>query len=458
MRGTFVFDRNKSAKDAYLPVRGTEEQHGNSKKHHLSEEQLADMEQVKDWVEMLEEQTKSAPFDTPKQKLDGLRKELNDYQTQLAVFQSADDGDEESILSMEQYRIVPPIFIPTTTTAKRTPFDSGKTPLQKHDGTKKMKTDVMNAETKMILKWTEELNNILVRALAPLMTVVGIVATRLTYDDVRKLLAWKENSSSVNDHLKIVQPANTVEEFIQINSETLGTKLLQVYIASYDPKTETEDDFTRSNAPIGHDCFNLDLDNNPNAFSEFILQRSNNAKEATQRALEYLTQSTTEVQFAPAWAFEVVSDSIFRAVLSGASFGAFVAAADQIRSVRNCRNFTIKELICSPQVRRQYAYIISSQYLLSGDAVSRSSRGKSRVSNYQNINAMRMQEGESLHNGLIWFESVYAAPNPILRRFEAEKQKKLEKLTKGSDDYNNAEARLNVFMNMLPQKELLYRG
>jgi len=456
MRGTFVFDRNKSAKDAYLPVRGdTADQNYNSKKqHHLSEEQLAYMEQLKDRVKKLEEQTETAPPETPKKKLDGLRKELKDYQTQLAVFQSADDGDEDSILSMEQYRIVPPTFIPTTTTAKRTlDYGSGETPLQ----TKKLKDTAMNAETKMILKWTEELNNILVRALAPLMTVVGIVATRLTYDDVRKLLAWKENSSSVNDRLKIVQAANTVEEFIQINSETLGTKLLQVYIASYDPKTETEDEFTETNAPIGHDCFNLDLDNNPNAFSEFILQRSNNAKEAAKKALEYLTQSTTEVQFAPAWAFEVVSDSIFRAVLSGASFGAFVAAADQIRSVRNCRNFTIKELICSPQVRRQYAYIISSQYLLSGDAVSRSSRGKSRASNYQNINAMRMQEGESLHNGLIWFESVYAAPNPILRRFEAEKQKKLEKL-KGSDDYNNAEARLNVFMNMLPQKELLYRG
>jgi len=419
MRGTFRFDpKSISAKDAFLPADSRNEK-DNRLEFLNTRKELLELK-----IQELEEQTESVELSDEQKKI--IQQNIVSYEKELDSIVE----ESESIIDGEQFRV--PKRSLFTEPEPSTPF------------VKKLRPDILKPEQKMLKVWTRELNDIMQRALQPLVTVVGMVAATLTLDDSRILFAWKENASTMNDRLKIVQYADTVEDFI-IKNQILGSTLLRGYISTYKPKDEEESEIVDMQGQIKDDCFNLDL-SNPDMLSSFILGRSKNMNSAAQRALQYLARSEVEAQFAPAWAFEAMSGSVFRAILSTTCFGAFTAAADQIRRNINCRSFTIKELICSPDVRRSYAYIIASQYLLSGGAINRDGNkggGRTRNSTYQNINVMRRQEAESVHNGLIWFESVYASINPLLLSFESEKSKKLSSFQMNTDQI--VQYRVNQF-------------
>ena len=274
-----------------------------------------------------------------------------------------------------------------------------------------------SVEERMILRWTDELNNIVSRALAPLMRVLGIVAARLRYDDVRPLMVYAADTT-IEDRLKVVRPAKTVEEFVEVNRD-VGNTLLYAYISTYQPSAEEEQSFKSVDA-----CFDLDTDD---TFRTLVTDSaSRRVADARKRARMYMERQEMERAFAPAWAFEVMNDAIFRAVLSVTSYGAFEAALAQVRRVPGCASFTLKELVCSPSVSDQFGFLVASTYLASGDDVSGSTRSRgSRHATYMNIMVMRQQLSDSIYTCKIWFESVYATSNQIIKHFELEKQKRL---------------------------------
>lgn len=407
MRGSFVFN----------PIGGK-----------LTEKQKQDRRELQEEYDYLIDQSEAAQ--TPARMRDNFEKRIQEIEQRLAELDeieqesSVEEEDEEEVFKQPSAPKKKPNpkrklnFGPSS--PKRSVPD---TPL------KRTRTPALESpEKRMIQVWTRELNNLISRALQPLMTVVGMVATRLRYDDVRYLLAWKEDAPLVGDRLMVVKPADTVEMFIAQN-HFLGSDLLRMYISTYTPQHKEEKGYILSESSIGREsCFDIDM-SDPTALDGFIMDRTRNMNSATARALENLAHSEVERQFAPAWAFNVIGSGIFRAVLSTTCFGAFEAAADQIRSIRNCRTYTIKELICSPSVRRNYARMVASQYLLSGDNIHKHDKGKSWYSSrstYQNITQMRQVEAEAIYTCMIWFESVFATQNTLLQDFEAEKRKRLQ--------------------------------
>ena len=158
-------------------------------------------------------------------------------------------------------------------------------------------------------------------------------------------------------------------------------------------------------------------------------------------ALNHIKLTETERVFAPAWAFNVVGSGIFRSILSTTSFGAFEAAHAAVRRIPGCRSFTMKELICSPDVADKFAFLVAYEYLGSGDELSQSSRGSrySRNSTYLNVHRLRQLLGQQVYTCKIWFESVRARSNPLLLEFDAQKQRRLDEYAeeirrKGTDN------------------------
>jgi hypothetical protein len=273
-----------------------------------------------------------------------------------------------------------------------------------------------------------ELNHLVSRALQPVIRFVGMVAMRLRYDDSRILLQWNDNpKATMDERLSIVKKGTSLEDFVQKNL-FLGTRFLQMFVSAFDVPQEDDYDeeeiaeeqknpvrrtLSFQNAPIGA-CFDLDGGG---------LVQLNSTNVSLQNALRQLVRSEVEVQFAPAWAFESMDSAVFRAVLSTTCFGAIEAAAARIRTIPNCKSFTTKELMCSDQVSHQFSFLVSSMYLMSGDEVG--SRGHGRNAAYLNIVKMRNALADSAYTCLIWFESVYVRPHPLLQKFDQKHRDKL---------------------------------
>jgi hypothetical protein len=330
---------------------------------------------------------------------------------------------------------------PKEAPSKRQP--STATPMESQRATKqgktmpespeKEKSAPVFSEQDMINTWTTELNDLSSRALAPLMVTLGMVAARLRYNDMRELLAWKgAENLRVEDRLNVVVPgARTVEEFIDKN-RVLGTRLLTAYISTYEPPSQQVNQKEEKSGFVPlKACFDLNRDMDP-IYLENLIVHNGQTTRALNRALEHIGLTEVERQFAPAWALQVMGDGIFRSVLSVTCLGAFEAALAQVRRVPGCSTFTLKELICSPQVSDQFAFLVSSTFLASGDD-NMGQRGNSKAV-YLNVMRMRRLLGDQIYTCKIWFESVYAAPNPLLAEFEREKKRRLDALVLGKEE------------------------
>lgn len=159
-------------------------------------------------------------------------------------------------------------------------------------------------------------------------------------------------------------------------------------------------------------------------------QRGNSTgiENALQKAMKLILNTEMERAFAPAWAFEVLDSSIFRMVLSTTSLGAFEAAQSQVNRIPGCASFTMKELICSPEVSDVFAFLVSSVYLASGEEAPRHAGAgrRNNSSTYINLMQMRRKLGDQIYTAKIWFESVRAKRSPLLDAFEKEKADRLK--------------------------------
>ena len=313
----------------------------------------------------------------------------------------------------------------------------------------------------LMVSITNDLNDIVRRACIPIISFIGMVAVKLRENDVRVMLQWNEDAKSIEDRLRVVQYADTMEEFVMKNRD-LGPALLDLYItavaqdsidrAKKMQKTEEDRELVEKTKgyPVKAEsnvnaCFELDdlegqLDR-INSMSEARRQSFNRRQQLldeitalaalpqtaardlsiTNKTAEMTTLTNainaynamdtinlTEVErvFAPAWAFEMMPVAIFRKILSTTSLAAIEATCSAVNRIPNCAKFTIKELICSKQVNDQFAFLVAASYLSSGDRAPppQGGPGRGRNNTYLNIITMRQQLADHIYTCNIFFE------------------------------------------------------
>lgn len=349
-------------------------------------------------------------------------------------------------------------------------------------------------EKTLVAEWVSALNDIVSRALVPLMAFAGAVAVKLRYDDVRFLLQWKADEK---DRLNVVQPADTIADFIK-NNRDFGMPLLQMFMDSVQPPAPEEKDSRKAAAKrkllfdkIGaHPCFDFDdLEN----FQLTDISRgnrpidprpvppradaSNAVKAEYQRrlsawfrdfgaaaALQELIGQSLEIRFAPAWAFNVIGSAVFRKLISTSGLAAMEMALAQVNRIPGCSQFTMQELICSKEVHDQFAFLVASNYLSSGDYIPRGGGGNKKRKNnnntYLNIVQMRNLLAARVMTAHVWFESVRRISNPLLDEFDKKcAAVKRKKENDGEPDaaVRDFETKMARYREMLPQYELIYR-
>jgi hypothetical protein len=359
------------------------------------------------------------------------------------------------------------------------------------------------SESELVASIVANLNDILCRACQPALTFIGKVAVKLRENDVRNLLVWNDNpKATMDDRLKFVKAAPTIGEFIEANRE-LGSEFLTSYLETQLSKEYITSPALPARGGEGErkrlklvdaqlqTPFNLDiyekqydqtnrlrfieeqrlkvrallhdmhvLGNNPTPQSAAKMEELRQT-EALLTGLIALSISEVELKFAPAWAFESLSNSIFRHIWSTTSLAAVEAAAQAVRRIEGCSSFTIKELISSEQVSDQFAFLVSASYLNSGDGIpqaqSRGGRGGNRQSTYLNVLRMREMLASKIYTCNIWFESVRKRPNPLVAQFKEQVAMVLATI-QDEQEKRNRVAKFAKLEASLPKWELIYSG
>lgn len=350
--------------------------------------------------------------------------------------------------------------------------------------------EVLSNVNPLVLAMHKELTDIVNRATVPLVNFAGMVGVKLRVDYVSRLLLSKEQRSH------IVELGETVEDFFEKNRD-LGVNLLTLFMEGIEQSLKQQ---AQAFEPVGgeiHPCFDLDdledvttreidpsllgkievLKNTirqllaTNAPSDLIDRKTKeleivNTQYSIQKSRVKLIGGDLEHRFAPAWAFEVMGSAVFRKVLAGTTLGAFETAFAEVRRIPNCRNFTMKELICSPDVHDKFAYLVAFSWLSSGDDTSQQVGGgggqtsKSQHNHhYLNIVKMRKEMQNEIDMCKIFFEvSVRRGKSKVKRAFEEAFQKrkpqKLQDLS--SEDYVKWEERMKLYLSQMPEYELFY--
>lgn len=356
-------------------------------------------------------------------------------------------------------------------------------------------TQQQSSESELVASIVADLNDILCRACQPALTFIGKVAVKLRENDVRNLLVWNDNpKASMDDRLKFVKTAPTIREFIEANRELgsefltsyLETRLSKEYVPPPPPPQAVGEAGGESvlkrlkidaqlQTPFNLDIYEQQYDQTNRL--RFIEEQRNKIRnqlqfnpadtaalqqtEAILAGLITLSISEVELKFAPAWAFESLSNSIFRHIWSTTSLAAVEAAAQAVRRIEGCSSFTIKELISSEQVSDQFAFLVSASYLNSGDGIpqaqGRGGRGGNRQSTYLNVLRMREMLASKIYTCNIWFESVRKRPNPLVAQFKQQVAMVLAQLPDG-DEKRNRVAKFAKLEASLPKWELVYSG
>jgi hypothetical protein len=351
-------------------------------------------------------------------------------------------------------------------------------------------------ESQLVARIVNELNDIVGRAVQPLLTFVGMVAVKLRENDVRNLLAWpdgpKGGATSMKERVQVVEPAQTMAEFIAKNRE-LGPTLLGMYINSnslpppmlttttttinacfeldgLEEQVERADAVRRPNDDLDREIQQLEAQKqnaSPFRLTEIDAAiRARNEAKILRSGIASLMGGDVELKFAPAWAFQVMGDAVFRRILSVSTLAAIEAAAAAVRRIPNCASYTVKELICSPQVSDQFAFLVSASYLSSGDGIPPAQRGAGRGGNrnstYLNVLAMRQQLASKIYTCNVWFETgVARRPHPLRKAFSDQCAKKKQQMTGAgisAQEITAWETRMAAYLEAMPRYELVFTG
>ncbi len=368
--------------------------------------------------------------------------------------------------------LAPPKMLP--------PRPKGVTP-PKGESPKRDREPAVSLERAMVAEWERDLRDIVVRAMEPLVRFVGAVAVKSRRDYIR---ASMKNVVS--------EGAQTVVEFVDANGH-LGRTLLSKYLdqAPTEPPQAAQEQQQVAGparatvggvaesgpaAPVQAPFDLADLDQSPaylaarfqKPTARYLRQRIRDERDPQIRrgleqhlmrvtALETLEDRALEMAFAPAWAFEVLGDPLWRRIVDNTTLAAMNMAHAKVRRIEGCSSFTLKELICSDDVSDQFAFLVAAEWLNAGDDSTTTSRQRGARGRYLNLNMYRTTLGNELYVCSIWFESVYARANPLLHEFA---RRKAERLAKINDPARRAQVALSLdaYGAMLPRRELVYRG
>jgi hypothetical protein len=324
-----------------------------------------------------------------------------------------------------------------------------------------------SSESLLVKSMITDINNLLARAMIPITSFAGAVSVYLRVP-AYTLFLYQDDKPSVEQrlHRLVNQNATTMDEFLHSMADfgpTLQTlylkarmeaikfaqpPMLPLAAAKKRAKTSAAIFATAINSP----CFEIDtLDERMSALAgarnlteanvaanitrltaEIDAARRANVPTAEleaelqkyteygqyQKALVTINLGETERVFAPAWAFEVIGSAVFRKLLSLDLLAAMDIALAEVKAIRGCETFTMKELICSPAVQGKFAFLVSSTFLMSGDNTTSIKASNRTRTTYLNIQSYRQSLAESRLTCKVWFESVGKRPNPVLHHFD----------------------------------------
>jgi hypothetical protein len=350
---------------------------------------------------------------------------------------------------------------------------------------------VVKKEPEPVRLLAAAINNVLERALVPLLDALGAAAFVLGEPDVRQFMVYDErNKGRRRDlptaRLRIIDEEDpelvSVDYLLQRYEPILGNAFLRMYLDQIQRSMNKKGEALAAklqtqqiNAGEGG-CFEFDRDLRAYSFlrptdpdsrglrrlRELPNQDDPEVREqiaqlvVAQQAAEALRLTDVETRFAPAWAFSVLGNSVFRAVASPGMLAAFEMAHNQVCSFPGCSTFTLKELLCSRDTMNNFVFLAARHYMSSISAltaISRSSNNKKRHNggNYINVNHAREEHQKRAFVIKIWFESVYAVPNPLLDEFDKYRRDLLGPLDP------EFEQRMTLYRAALPQRELRHR-
>lgn len=345
-----------------------------------------------------------------------------------------------------------------------------------------------------VVTLAKALNRVLQRALTPLLDAIGAFAIAIGEQDVRSLLVYDERNKGKRrdlpaDRLRIIDEEDpqltTVAYLMERYEPILGNAFLNVYLEQtlngLQEKARALYKKVKTTLPTTSmkDCVDFDRDllfdslrpdretladlksltgPLPKEVEDCIVEL-----ETAQAAADLIGLTDVESRFAPAWAFSMLGNSVFRAVASPPVLAAFEMAANQVRSFPGCSTFTLKELLCSPATMNHFVFLATRHYMrdISVLAATKEKKGhRARGGNYINVNQARKQLDERNYLTSIWFEGVYAVPNPMLAEFDAyrDKLRRTETLSSGERVFmplpDAQEQRMTQYRAALPQREL----
>ena len=464
-----------------------------------------DPERVGKFVSIVEEVENSEAFQKAHSKFDEialeeLRKAVDFKQAADALQYLAVNKDLDQVLAEFRQFVAEKLVQQKSTTKESALLDELKVVVVDNV------QETLSSESQLVASIVADLNDILCRACQPALTFIGKVGVKLRENDVRNLLVWNDDpKASMDDRLKFVKGAPTIREFIDANRELgsefltsyLETRLSKEYVPPPPPPAAVGEAGRESvlkrfkidaqlQTPFNLDIYEQRFDqaerlrfieekrskirdillnmhvngNNPSPQDAALMEEMRQT-EALLAGLITLSISEVELKFAPAWAFESLSNSIFRHIWSTTSLAAVEAAAQAVRRIEGCSSFTIKELISSEQVSDQFAFLVSASYLNSGDGIpqaqGRGGRGGNRQSTYLNVLRMREMLASKIYTCNIWFESVRKRPNPLVAQFREQVAMVLAPLPDG-DEKRNRVAKFAKLEASLPKWELVYSG
>lgn len=183
------------------------------------------------------------------------------------------------------------------------------------------------------------------------------------------------------------------------------------------------------------------------------------ARSHVAQARELLKAASTEMAFAPAWAWECMGSAVWRRFVSVDALAAIQMAHSQVNRIKGCERFSVKELVCSHEVHDQFAFLVAYNYLSTSDTQpgrkdSAAKQGNGTMT-YMNIEHLRRMLSSKVLTCHVWFEThVQRRTNPLLSAFDRKKAAMIAARPELAHDQRWLNA-MQRYRAMMPSHELV---
>lgn len=283
-------------------------------------------------------------------------------------------------------------------------------------------------------KTIEFAESVLQMGLSYVHEFVGMLSTRLADRDARRYYRWKGKGASIQTVQSIVETegVQTIEDLIRKNMH-LGRDVCSILYDQYkmfeskEKKTSVKygggGDLTETYARIGK----RNTDENPlDTIFRFDIQQYGDALDEllSTRGIEDATGGFVHGTKRD-WVFGALDLTAFGHLLEVGTMGAISMALGQIRRIRGCERFTLKQLLMSEGVRDIFAIFVAYQYLLAsgGNAYAgriTTDRGKVEGTTYMLSAGIetRKRMAAEVETAQYWFQDVYESTNPTYKQLQ----------------------------------------